>query len=171
MWPRKEFPSIPYGTLIRLLKLRDELCRNIWRMWVCHLMTNDVRVTIERRVEIPFSMMTIIVLTNFGVNIMKSSRRSHTLVLRSNGNGVFKLTWPGFIKYLGIDRHGRELSAKITQSERDIAVSRLEVYRKWFLKDVMRVGQFDTLVILPIENISPRYRDELPAWWPPTSIT
>lgn len=66
-------------------------------------------------------------------------------------------------KYLGIDNYGRDLSAKITQCERDIAVNRLEVYRKWFMKEVMRVDQFDTLVILPIENISPRYRDELPA--------
>lgn len=84
-------------------------------------------------------------------------------VLRFNGNGVFKPTLSGFIKYLIVDKYCRELSAKITQSERDIAVNRLEIYRRWFLKEVMRVNHFDTLVILPIENISPRYRDELPA--------
>lgn len=65
--------------------------------------------------------------------------------------------------YLSADGYGRDLSAKITHGERNIAVDRLEVYRKWFLKEVMRVDQFDTLVILPIENISPRYRDEVPA--------
>lgn len=65
--------------------------------------------------------------------------------------------------YLSTDGYGRDLSAKITQGERNIAVDQLEVYRKWFLKEVIRVDQFDTLIILPIENISPRYRDELPA--------
>lgn len=108
-------------------------------------------------------MMIIIVSTIFEVNIMKSSRRSHTLVLQFNGNGVFKPKLPGFVKNLSVDKYGRELSAKITRSERDIAVNRLEIYRKWFLKEVMRVDEFDTLIILPIENISPRYRDELPA--------
>lgn len=54
----------------------------------------------------------------------------------------------------------REQSAKITQNERDIAISRLEVYREWFSKEVMQAGTCNTIVIIPIENISPRYRDD-----------
>lgn len=54
----------------------------------------------------------------------------------------------------------RDLSAKITQTERDIAIARLDVYRKWFSQEVMQVEKHDSLVIIPIENISPRYRDE-----------
>ena len=54
----------------------------------------------------------------------------------------------------------RDLSAKITKAERDTAIARLEVYRKWFSQEVMQVEKRNSIVIIPIENISPRYRDE-----------
>jgi hypothetical protein len=54
----------------------------------------------------------------------------------------------------------RELAARITKSERDTAVAKLEVYRKWFGCEVMQVEKRSSIVVLPIENISPRYRDE-----------
>ena len=54
----------------------------------------------------------------------------------------------------------RERSSKISRDERDDAVSRLEVYRDWFSKEVMQAGKYSTIVVNPIENISPRYRDE-----------
>lgn len=56
----------------------------------------------------------------------------------------------------------RELSSKITQKQRDVAVSKLDVYKEWFLDVVMKQGERDTLVLIPIENISPRYRDDPP---------
>ncbi|KAK3943635.1 amidase signature domain-containing protein [Diplogelasinospora grovesii] len=58
----------------------------------------------------------------------------------------------------------QELSSKIAQEERNIAVDRLEVYRKWFTEHFLQVGKKDTLVLIPIEEISPRYRDEAPAY-------
>ena len=54
----------------------------------------------------------------------------------------------------------RDLSAKITKAERDSAVARLDVYRKWFFQEVMQVDKHASIVIIPIENISPRYRDD-----------
>ncbi|KAI9712290.1 MAG: hypothetical protein M1820_001503 [Bogoriella megaspora] len=56
-----------------------------------------------------------------------------------------------------------DLSSKITLEERDTAVERLEIYRKWFLETVMREKERNSLVIIPIEKISPRYRDEVPS--------
>ena len=53
----------------------------------------------------------------------------------------------------------RDLSATITQVERDTAIARLKVYREWFFREVMQVKKFNSIVIIPIENISPRYRD------------
>lgn len=50
----------------------------------------------------------------------------------------------------------------ITQNQRDVAVERLDVYKDWFLDVVMKQGERDTLVLIPIENISPRYRDDPP---------
>lgn len=56
----------------------------------------------------------------------------------------------------------RELSSEITQEESDVASDRLEVYRKWFMEHVMQEGRMDTVVLIPIEDISPRYRDDPP---------
>ena len=53
----------------------------------------------------------------------------------------------------------RGLSATITQAERDTAITRLKVYREWFFREVMQVKKSNSIVIIPIENISPRYRD------------
>lgn len=54
----------------------------------------------------------------------------------------------------------RSHSAEITTEERDDAVARLEVYREWFSREVMQSEKRSTIVIIPIENISPRYRDD-----------
>ena len=54
----------------------------------------------------------------------------------------------------------RELSSHITAEEHAKALERLEVYREWFTEHVPRPGERDTMVLIPIENISPRYRDE-----------
>ena len=59
-----------------------------------------------------------------------------------------------------LDAPSRDLASKITAEERDVAVERLAVYKRWFLEHVMQEGERDTLVLIPIENISPRYRDE-----------
>ena len=53
----------------------------------------------------------------------------------------------------------RDLSATITQAERDTAITRLKIYREWFIREVMQVEKSNSIVIIPIENISPRYRD------------
>ena len=58
------------------------------------------------------------------------------------------------------DFETREISAKITKLMRDVAVEKLEVYRKWFNDHVMQSEKQNTIVVLPIENITPRYRDE-----------
>lgn len=54
------------------------------------------------------------------------------------------------------------MAAQITKAERDEAEERIEVYREWFLEHVMKVGERDAIVVLPIEEIFPRYRDVAP---------
>ncbi|KAF2836307.1 amidase signature enzyme [Patellaria atrata CBS 101060] len=41
-------------------------------------------------------------------------------------------------------------------------VIKTQVFRAWFKRQVMKQRDCDTVVIIPIEEISPRYRDELP---------
>ena len=63
-----------------------------------------------------------------------------------------------------------ERSAEITRDERDEAVARLEVYRDWFSQEVMQADTHLTVVIIPIENISPRYRDDATSRFWPTGV-
>ena len=58
--------------------------------------------------------------------------------------------------------YNRDHASKISQEERDVAAAKLDVYRNWFSKHVMRSGESMTIVLIPIEEISPRYRDEAP---------
>jgi hypothetical protein len=57
----------------------------------------------------------------------------------------------------------RELSSHITSEAHAEAMVRLEVYKDWFDEVVMKLGKQTALVLIPIEEISPRYRDEAPA--------
>lgn len=66
--------------------------------------------------------------------------------------------------------NSRDLASKITPDERAEAVHRLAVYKKWFAESVMELGQKLTLVILPIENISPRYRDTATSNFKPVGV-
>ncbi|KAL8939594.1 MAG: hypothetical protein Q9216_003274 [Gyalolechia sp. 2 TL-2023] len=63
-----------------------------------------------------------------------------------------------------------DLSATITQAARDTAVEKLEVYRKWFCKEVMREEEYNSIIIIPIENMSPRYRDEARTHFNPIGV-
>lgn len=57
----------------------------------------------------------------------------------------------------------RELSSHITPEAHAKAMVRLEVYKDWFDEVVMKLDKQMTLILIPIEEISPRYRDEAPA--------
>jgi len=52
----------------------------------------------------------------------------------------------------------------ITKAARDVAVERLAIHREWFLNKVMASNTHNTIVIVPVENISPRYRDDPPTF-------
>lgn len=62
------------------------------------------------------------------------------------------------------------ISRDITQTDRDEAVRRLSVYKAWFADKIMEVGRKRTIVVLPIENISPRYRDEAISRFNPVGV-
>jgi len=56
----------------------------------------------------------------------------------------------------------RDLSSHITPNSHAEALKRLEVYKHWFDDVVMKPGKQITLVLIPIEEIAPRYRDKMP---------
>jgi hypothetical protein len=56
----------------------------------------------------------------------------------------------------------RELASHITTSAHEEALHRLEVYKEWFTSTILQPAERNTLILIPIEEISPRYRDEMP---------
>lgn len=61
------------------------------------------------------------------------------------------------------------LARDITASEHAEAVRRLEVYREWFLETIMNSRSHNTLILLPIADAQPRYRDDPPGYMSPRS--
>ena len=106
--------------------------------------------------------MTITASTSFEMITNAGFRRHPTLVRLSDGNGMFCNSPDDGTNVEHV--HHRNLSSKISKAERDDAVERLEVYRQWFSRVVMQSGKKNTIVILPIEEISAKYRDESPAY-------
>lgn len=51
---------------------------------------------------------------------------------------------------------------EITKEIRDEGIRRLGIYQEWFLSTVLRAEKENILIILPIEQLGPRYRDEPP---------
>jgi hypothetical protein len=54
----------------------------------------------------------------------------------------------------------RDLSSHITKEANAEAIRRLDVYRDWFNKVVIKANSRNAIVLIPIEEVSPRYRDE-----------
>lgn len=53
----------------------------------------------------------------------------------------------------------RETADKLTPEERDEGWQRIYTYREWLLSHVFKVG---TIVVLPVDEGKPNYRDALP---------
>jgi len=66
-----------------------------------------------------------------------------------------------FMKDVGKNTYW-EHASKITKATRDEGISRLSIYKSWFLSTVLKSSTTNTVIILPIEDLSPRYRDESP---------
>ncbi|KAF4992471.1 hypothetical protein FGRMN_7142 [Fusarium graminum] len=53
---------------------------------------------------------------------------------------------------------------KLWQTERDIGFGKIDIYRKWFMDHILTGKHANALVILPLESMAPRYRDEMPTF-------
>ena len=58
----------------------------------------------------------------------------------------------------------REVAKNVTDDQRDELMNRLHIYKSWALDHIFRVNDGGgVLVVLPIENGEPNYRDAPPA--------
>jgi hypothetical protein len=56
----------------------------------------------------------------------------------------------------------RSFAKTITKEKRDQDFARLEVYERWFNESILSGQHSNSLVIMPLESMVPRYRDEAP---------
>lgn len=64
----------------------------------------------------------------------------------------------------------RGISAEVSQKDHDEGMEKLDVFKKWFLDTVMEKGRKQTIVVVPIENMAPRYRDLATTSFNPTGV-
>ena len=57
----------------------------------------------------------------------------------------------------------RDVGRLIDKSQKDRAWQRYEVYKDWFIENIIRPDDTRTIIVLPIEELEPRYRDIPPA--------
>ncbi|KAK3946710.1 amidase signature domain-containing protein [Pseudoneurospora amorphoporcata] len=57
-----------------------------------------------------------------------------------------------------------EFAKEITREERDLGFRKMDVYRKWFKNTILTGKHSNTLVMMPLESMGPRYRDEVPTF-------
>ncbi|KAK4197147.1 amidase signature domain-containing protein [Triangularia verruculosa] len=55
-----------------------------------------------------------------------------------------------------------DFARTITKEKRDEGFDRLSVYRKWFRETIFSAHNSNPLVVMPLESMRPRYRDEAP---------
>lgn len=64
-------------------------------------------------------------------------------------------------------RDAWEDSKTITKAQREEAVERIRVFREWFRQNIIESDKGHTILILPVENVYARYRDEHPRFQRP----
>ncbi|KAI4687482.1 uncharacterized protein J4E88_003071 [Alternaria novae-zelandiae] len=52
-----------------------------------------------------------------------------------------------------------DVAKSVTKEENEDAVARLDTYRDWLLSKVFRADRYDTLMVLPVSEVAPNYRD------------
>ena len=60
------------------------------------------------------------------------------------------------------------IAALITEDQHVKTLERLRIFKEWFLANILQTQRQDAYMVLPIEDLKPTYRDELPL--PPTEF-
>ena len=66
--------------------------------------------------------------------------------------------------FVNSSSHNREVGSGITLAQRNDAMRRMEIYKDWLLHEVLHVDDGTALVVLPIKDVEPNYRDTDPGY-------
>ena len=68
------------------------------------------------------------------------------------------------LHFVDFDSHNREIGSGITLAQRNDAMRRMEIYKDWVLQEVLQIDDETALVVLPIKDVEPNYRDTDPGY-------
>ncbi|KAJ6037380.1 amidase signature enzyme [Penicillium herquei] len=60
------------------------------------------------------------------------------------------------------NRQSWESGKAISEEERDNGFRKIKIYARWFKETILKEDRANAVMILPLKNMSPRYRDEAP---------
>ncbi len=69
-----------------------------------------------------------------------------------------------FFRFFDSSFHFRDVGRRITRAQRDDAMQRINVYKDWVLQKVLHIDDETALVVLPITDAEPNYRDTDPRY-------
>ena len=58
----------------------------------------------------------------------------------------------------------RTFAKGISREDRDEGFARLDIYEKWFNEVILTGKHSNALIVMPLESMCPRYRDEPPSY-------
>lgn len=92
---------------------------------------------------------------------------TESLTLRIGTRKYGKLSPPRHARPWTKDTHeqNRDVGKTMPKEERDKGLERIGIYGRWFKDTILTHEHSNALIVLPIESVCPRYRDE-----PPTSV-
>ena len=91
-------------------------------------------------------------------NITERLLRTKSLV----GDG--KTPTGNVFHFVNSSSQNREIGSGITLAQRNDAMQRMEVYKDWVLQEVLHIDDETALVVLPIKDAEPNYRDTDPGY-------
>jgi hypothetical protein len=56
----------------------------------------------------------------------------------------------------------RKFAQTVSKENRDKGFKNMEIYKKWFEDQILATATGNVLVVMPLESLAPRYRDEPP---------
>ncbi len=58
----------------------------------------------------------------------------------------------------------RHIGKHTSLGERDEGFKRIEIYRQWFQQTILTGDHTNAIIVMPLEDAAPRYRDDVPEW-------
>ena len=62
----------------------------------------------------------------------------------------------------------RGIARMYNSEQRDVAFYRIDVFRRWFNREILKPHVQNTIIMLPIEKLEARYREDAGNWIPLT---